>query len=319
MHSSNWYGYGEIQGKMARLSYSLGIGVSRQYLDEDQRGYEYYTFRPRLSLSYSFMPGTFLRYNFQVTPYLPSLASINNIRQQQSNNEFRVGNPDLTPYRSYGNSLMLNSRFGFVDVQLTGGYNFSRNPIMAEVNRVETEEGYIFEYTSANQKKNSRLYGRMDLRMKLIPDILQVRFFGGVSHFRNTGNHYVHTYTAWNGGGQINLTLGKFSLGSTVQTGVNTLSGETIYYGDSYSVIEGAYSWKNFQFGAGYYYPFVSHGWKSGSKLLSEWVQKSEQAYIRDNGNMLTLNISYKFAAGKSHKAGRKTIHHTDRESGVVK
>ncbi len=320
MHTSNWYGYAELIGKYAKLNYSVGAGVSRQYLTEDNSGYEYYTFRPNLMLHYTGIPHLNVRYNFSIVPYLPSLSQLNTIRQQRSSNEYNVGNPDLTPYRSYNNRLTFSSSFPHVEVQLSGGFNYRHHPILNQVNRVEVASGeYIYEYTSENQTRALSTYGQLNLKIQLIPEYLTASVYGGVNHYNNKGRTYDHTYTSWSGGGQLELALGDFSFGGWVDTRRNNLSGEYIYHGENSAGLMLGYSYKNLQVGGGVYYPFFSYGWKAGSKLMSEYVQSYSDTYIKDNGNMIVLSLSYNFTSGRKHKAGRKTMHHSDSDSGIVK
>ena len=46
MHSSDLYGYVQVNGKWKKLSYLLGVGLSRQSYDESGKGYSFYMFVP---------------------------------------------------------------------------------------------------------------------------------------------------------------------------------------------------------------------------------------------------------------------------------
>lgn len=319
MHSSDLYGYVQVNGKWKKLSYLLGVGLSRQSYDESGKGYSFYMFRPSVSLSYKLFEGTTLKYVFSSTPNVPSLSSLSDIRQQLTDIEVNRGNPNLNPYRSYSNTLQLSWGNKWVDLQLKGGYYFSKNPIMEEVSRVSQQDGsYLFEYGVDNQDRFSRLNGQLYANVDIVPDMLSLSLHGGVNRYESKGNSYLHTFNAWYGGGNLSFTYKKFSAYAVVSSRYNTLFGETVSYGEKNCMLQCSYKIKHFNVGAGMLYPFKSKGWSGGTKLLSNEVRKETWSFIKDNGNMFLLTLSWDFSVGKKHHAGTKVTNNVDRETGIV-
>lgn len=319
MHSSDLYGYVQVNGKWKKLSYLLGVGLSRQSYDESGKGYSFYMFRPSVLLSYKLFEGATLKYVFSSTPNVPSLSSLSDIRQQLTDIEVNRGNPNLNPYRSYSNTLQLSWGNKWVDLQLKGGYYFSKNPIMEEVSRVSQQDGsYLFEYGVDNQDRFSRLNGQLYANVDIVSDMLSLSLYGGVNRYESKGNSYLHTFNAWYGGGNLSFTYKKFSAYAVVSSRYNTLFGETVSYGEKNCMLQCSYKIKHFNVGAGMLYPFKSKGWSGGTKLLSNEVRKETWSFIKDNGNMFLLTLSWDFSVGKKHHAGTKVTNNVDRETGIV-
>lgn len=319
MHSSDLYGYVQVNGKWKKLSYLLGAGLSRQSYDKAGKGYSFYMFRPSVSLSYKLFEGATLKYVFSSTPSVPALSSLSDIRQQLTDIEVNRGNPNLKPYRSYNNTLQLSWGNKWVDLQLRGGYYFSKNPIMEQVNRVSQADGsYIFEYGIDNQDRYSRLNGQLYANINIIPDMLSLSLYGGVNRYESKGNSYLHHYNAWYGGSDLSFNYKKFSAIVAVSSRYNSLFGETVNYGEKTCVIQCGYRIKNFNVGAGMLYPFQPKGWSGGSKLVSNEVRKESWSFIKDNGNMFVLTLSWDFSVGKKHNAEGKTTNNVDRETGIA-
>ena len=78
------------------------------------------------------------------------------------------------------------------------------------------------------------------------------------------------------------------------------------------------YKIKNFNVGADMLFPFQPKGWSGGTKLLSKEVRKETWSFIKDNGNMFLLSLSWDFSVGKKHNAEGKTINNVDRETGIA-
>ena len=318
MHNSSLYGYVEVQGRWGKLDYGLGAGVSREYFDESGRGYTFYTFRPMVQLRYPLFRGASLSYSFSSSPNLPSLASLSDIPQQLTDLEMQRGNRGLEPYRSYSNRLQLSWSHPKVSVYLTGSHSYSKNPIMEQTDLTEMDGRPMFVYAVANQKHYSRLGGQLSVNAKLIPDILSVSLYGGVNRYDSRGHDYSHRYTAWNGGGSVSASYKGFSFYGSVSSRYNSLYGESIDYGETNCVLQLMYTWKTLSAGLGMLYPFLPDGWSAGSRKLNRMVRKESWTYIRDNGNMVLLQLTWRFSSGRKHQAGRKQLSNQDRETGIA-
>lgn len=318
MRNSSLYGYVEVQGKWGKLGYGLGAGVSREYFDESGQGYTFYTFRPMVQLSYPLFKGATLRYNFSSSPNLPSLSSLSDIPQQLTDLEMQRGNRDLNPYRSYSNRLQFSWSHQRVGVYLTGSHSYSKNPIMEQTERTEMNGLPMFVYAVANQKSFSRVGGQLSINAQLIPDILSLSLYGGVNRYDSRGHTYSHHYTAWNGGGSLSASYKGVSFYAGMNSRYNSLYGESIDYGETNCVLQLMYTWRQLSAGLGMLYPFQPDGWSAGSRLKNRWVQKESWTHIRDNGNMVLLQLTWRFSTGRKHQAGRKQLSNRDSDTGIA-
>lgn len=319
MHTSNTYLYMQLQGRLDKLSYVAGVGVSRQYFDEGDGSFTFYTFRPSLMLSYPIFKGASLRYNFSITPNLPSLSDLSDVRQQRDNFQVRVGNPNLVPFRSYNNTLRFQYANKLFSAQLTGSYSYQSNPIMQEVKRVKSQEGTLFEFWMENQKSFATAKGQGFLRFQIIPEVLSVSGFGGVGHFVSRGNQYSHKYTSWYGGGQMEATVKNWSLGGAIWSRTNSFYGESISYGEYGSQLNTRYKFKNLLIGAGVLLPFSPNGLKVGRTRLSDVAFSESWTSSSNFGNLVTLTVSWNFNYGRKHESTQKKLENSDTDSGIVK
>jgi hypothetical protein len=319
MHNSSLYGYTQVQGEWKKLRYGVGVGIARQTFEEGGDGYTYNTFKPIIQATYTLFKGATLRYDYQQGTYVPSLSTLNDIRQQMTEIEYRVGNRNLKPYNSYSNRLILTWQGKRITAQMVGQYVYRKNPIMQQINRVDNADGsYWFEYTTDNQKFYSQLNGQWAIVWNAIPDILSLTGYVGVNRFKSEGKSYLHHYTAWYGGGNVSFNYKNFSLYGSISSRYRTLFGESISYGEKDLSVDCTYTWKNLRVGVAMLYPFMSEGWSSGDKFINKLVQKDMWVYIKDNGNMLQFTLSWNFNSGRRHKAGQKSLNNSDRETGIV-
>jgi len=259
------------------------------------------------------------RYNFTVAPFVPPLSSLSDVRQQISDIEVNIGNPDLDPYPSYTNQLRIIYQVPRLYVQLYTLYTYRKNPVSTEVQRIDYIDGsYLFEYRSANQRNLEQLFGQLNVQYYFIPDKLSAYGYVGVSNYTSRGNNYTHHFTGCYGGGGVSLILGSFSANASFNSRYKSLQGETISYNPMYGGLSLGYKIKDIRVGASYAYPF-KEGWSSGSKSLSELANNKSWTYIRDNANMVMVNVSWNFNYGRKYESGKKRFNNEDKDSGIVR
>jgi hypothetical protein len=318
LHNSSLYTFAQLQGKLHKINYQIGVGLSRSSFRETIGEYAFWTFQPNVSLSYPFSQRSHLRYRFSVTPLLPSLSALSNIRQDLDDFRVNEGNPNLKPYRRYRNGLVYQYQKNLFSGTLTGTYDYYQNPIMRSVFREDGNSGSVFVYTQENQKKFQRLGSSLSLSFGPVKDIVSIMLEGGMNRYFSEGNNYYHQYT----NGYINAVIQAYYKNWIFYTGANTrensLYGETISMGEASNSIGVFYSIKNCRIGLSMLYPY-SDAWKAGSENLSNLATSKSWTYIKENGRMLILNFAWSIDYGKKHEAGKKTINNSDTDSGIVK
>ena len=321
MHDDMQYGYVQMAGKWKKWNYRLGAGVSRHAYRQADNEYDYVAFRPSVSLTYNLFKGASLRYTLSVTPYAPSLSQLSDIRQQSSNLEVSRGNKDLKVNQGYNNWLIFNWNTKRINFQWRGQYLYRDKPILRTIHAVQDEEGnYQVEYVPINWDYRERLATRITLGWKIIPDVLNLSLYGGVHWNKSVGDGYNHEYSAWEGGGSLSANLGKFSLMAGTSIRNKSMAGVYIDYGENDGYIQLDYTHNNLSIGASWYYPFTSEGWSAGTRTMpNRYLNFNRWTYIKDNGNMLNFNLSWRFSSGRKHKAGQKTLSNSDNDSGIVK
>jgi hypothetical protein len=76
---------------------------------------------------------------------------------------------------------------------------------------------------------------------------------------------------------------------------------------------------KNLNVLAAVKYPFDKRGWKWGEESLSKANPGSTHVYIRDNGCMLVLGLSYSLNFGNGLKKLSKSLNNIDSTSNILK
>lgn len=314
MKQSQTFAYGEFKGKVKSLDYTLGVGVTRSWFDqENDNGYENYTFNPRVILHYNLPGNSFIRWRGDISNSSPSLSELSDVEQTIDSLQIQRGNPELKPYMRYRTELTYELQKGMFYGNLWGTYEYLKDAIMDEKH---WENDKIVQ-TWDNQKNWQRLAGSATLRVGPIKDILQLTVTGGVNHYISNGNTYKHTYTNWFCNANMSATYKKFMLGGGLMTNWNWFYGESMNGGENLHYVQLKYNQKKYSVSVGMFNPF-SDNYKQENENWSQYASYKKSNYIKASSRMLLMQFTYNFSFGRTFKGGQKRLNNTDDSSGVM-
>lgn len=315
-NNNRLYAFGEIKGSLQQLRYTLGTGVS--YIHYTQNGHEYnfWTFRPKASLTYQINNSMQLRYTFQMQDRVSRIAMTSDATIRTNSMEWTAGNPDLKPSHDMDHRLQFSYNTDRLQTFVDGYFKQCLKPNMAHYERTDDNR---FIYTQINQKEIDALNVMAYAGYWLLPEKLQIAANGGMFRCFNFGYDYTHCYTSWFYVGSITAYLGNFSLQGYVDNGSRFLEGESKGYNGAYSVLKASYAWKDWQFSLSWANPFDNHYKSYENELLNRNLYKHTVGYSKESGNQVSLNISWRLSRGSKHKSGEKKINLRDTDNGIMK
>lgn len=315
MNQAETFLYSEFKSKVGKLDYTVGVGVTRSYFDQkgNGKGYQYYTFNPRIVLQYALPERSSIRLKADISNSSPSLSNLSEVEQTIDSLQIQRGNPNLDPHLRYRTELTYEIQKGIFYGNLWGTYEYHPKAIMDE----KFLEGDKIVQTWNNQKNWQRAASRMTLRVGPLKNILQVSFTGGVNHYISNGNTYHHTYTNWFMNGDISATYKKFMLGFGIETNWNWFYGETMSGGENIHYLMAGYNHKNLSVAIGMFCPFTDN-YKQETENWSEYASFHRTNYIKESSRMVAIRLSWNFSFGRTFKAEQKRLNNTDDDSGVM-
>ncbi|MDR1200907.1 MAG: TonB-dependent receptor, partial [Tannerellaceae bacterium] len=307
--------YSEFKGKVEKLDYTIGVGATRSYLAQEGggKGYQYYTFNPRLVVQYTLPGRSSVRLKADISNASPSLSNLSDVEQTIDSLQIQRGNPDLTPYLRYRSELTYEIQKGLFYANLWGTYEYHPKAIMDE----KRLAGNRIVQTWDNQQDWQRAASRLMLRVGPLKDILQVSVTGGVNHYISNGNTYRHTYTNWFMNADISATYKKFMLGAGLMTNQNWFYGETMDGGENLHYAMLSYKHKNISATLGMFMPFADN-YKVETENRSQYASYHRSNYIKESSRLPFIRLSWNFSFGRTFTASEKRLHNTDEDSGVM-
>lgn len=316
MNDNKLYAYGEIKGSIKQFQYSLGTGVSYIHYTQNKHTYNFWTYRPKLTLTYNPSNELQMSYTFQMQERTSRIAMTSDAAIKTNSMEWTVGNPDLKPSRDMEHRLLVSYNTNRLQSFIEGYYKQCRRPNMAHYERTDDNR---FIYTQINQKEIDVMDITAYAGYWLLPEKLQVAANGGMFRCFNFGYDYTHCYTSWFYVGSITAYLGKFYLRGYIDNGTRFLEGESKSYNGAYSALQASYNLKNWQFSLTWANPLCSKYKSFENELHNRNLYKHSIGYYKDSGNCISLNIVWRLNRGRSHQSAEKRINLKDTDNSIMK
>lgn len=313
MEQADTYAYAEYSGKINKFSYSLGVGGTRSWFSQSDKGYTDYRFRPTVRMTYNFTDNTFLRYRGNIASSAPSLSDLSNVEQLIDSLQIRRGNPNLKPVTRYTNSLYFNHQKGLFSGNLYIFHQYQKNPIMDEI----FLENDLFVRTKDNQRSWQKLNTELEVKFGPIRDILTISLTGGLNYFDSRGNNYHHTYDNWYYRVELMANYKNWTAMFQLQSHNNDFYGETLEYGENFHLFGIMYRHKQWNLGILTFNPF-SDNYKRGSQNFSDAAPSQNWWYIKETSRLFVAKISWNFSFGRKYQAGSKRLNNEDNDIGVM-
>lgn len=320
IHNSNIYVFAQIKGRLSALSYTLGMGISRQYYRQAAQTYDYWLWRPEISLSYSLSRLLRLKYNLTVYQHPPRLEYLGDVAVQSNELEISAGNASLYPARVVEQSFALSCQLPSFYAEIETYYRSNIHCVMPRTDRVTDALGDTrFVFTRSNQRRISLFYVNGYTRVDMLEDKLSLTATGGLFRCFNYGDEYKHHYSAFNGRAMATAYLNRLTLSADVSNGWSFLEGEnkvspSLSYG-----ISASYKFRDFDVSLHWQNCFRGDVRMHRAELLNRYVHKVMTMTSGDMGNMVSLNVSWRLSKGRKYDgAQRKQVRH-DTDTGVRK
>ena len=315
MRSSTLYFFGQLKGRLGKLGYMGGLGVSTRYYRQAEWNDRFLLFRPKLTVAYPLARNLRAKYDFEVSQHVSQIALVSDVSIKQNAMETLVGNPEITPNRVTSHDLRLTYSTPRIMSELQGYWRLNANCNMEKYTR---KDGHFFQTQTNAGNECSFFFIQSYNRWEAIPEHLSITLYGGIYRFYNFTDNYRHTYTAFNGGASVETYLGRWTLTAYADNGWNFMEGEHRGHQAPAWYLTASYQLKNITLSLYAQHPFCARPLTNKTEVLSRYIHKDITQHSRDFGNMLTLNITWHLSSGRKYRDIQRTMNHRDTETGIL-
>lgn len=315
LHNGSLYLFGELKGRFRNFGYVAGLGVSNQWYSQGCHRYNFWLFRPKLTLNYSLVRNMKLRYMVEIYEHVSQVAMISDTRIRTNEMEWTVGNPNITPNRCLQQQFRLSYDIPRLSSNLDVVYKQHHNPNMASYSRTDENQ---FLYTQTNQRHINMFYVQNNTRYDLLPEHLSFSLYSGIYRFFNGGNNYNHVFIAYNMDGSIEAYLGRWTFTANADNGWKFMEGETQSHQGAASYLTGSYNVGQCTVSLYWQYPLQKNPKMDETELVNQYIHRHITLRGTDYGNMILVNFVWKLSHGYKYRNVEKHLQNKDTQTGII-
>ena len=315
MRSSVLYLFGQVKGRLGKLGYLGGLGVSTRYYRQREWNDRFLLFRPKLTLAYPLTENLKVKYDFEISQHVSQIALVSDISIKKNAMESLVGNPEIRPNRVTSHDFSLTYSTPRLTTELQGYWRLNTDSNMEKYIR---KDGHFFQTQTNADNECDFFFIQNYNRWEAIPEHLSLTIYGGIWRFFNFTNDYRHTYTSFNGGASVEAYLGKWTLTAYADNGWHFMEGEHRGHQAAAWYLTASYRMKHLTLSLYAQHPLSARPLIHQSEVLSRYIHKEVSQHSRDLGNMLTLNLTWHLSSGRKYQNIQRTMNHQDTDTGIL-
>ena len=302
--TSDVYAFAQLKGRLWRIDYVAGLGVSTYYFRRNALSHRFTLLRPKLTVQYPLARRLKLRYDIELSEYMSRMAATGSAAIMVNSMEVDEGNPGLRPYRRVEQSLRLSYDAARLSASLQATYRVNRDCNMERYSRRTDAAGNtVFVRTQANGGDCNMFYATGYCRADIVARRLSLTAGGGLYRFINIGADYRHFYTAFNGSMSVAAYFGKLTLTAAADNGWRFMEGESRGRQGGAVYMTVAYQLGRFSLAAYWQHPLRSTVTSESTELMNRFVSKSIANRNGNLGNLLGISISWTMEKGRKYEA----------------
>lgn len=299
------YFYTEYSGKLKKLNYRLGAGLTNIHNKSAETVDDNWSFNPKVILSYTVKNNQTLRFTSSYRPQSPWSAALSSNVVQIAPNIVQRGNPYLKPKQTFHTNLQYSYNNKYFDFNSILFYNYMKGDINQYYAADPLTGGYALMYENSKYTRqfgvqfsgSVKPFGSSILVIKanLVPTSVKLV----TNTNQEIRNNYINNYFV------ISSEYKSLSVQYQFNFPVYTLNGAFLNTNENANHFFASYKLKEWTLTGGMYWIGMPSDYKTKS-LPESLVNYSRRNQIWNNKSMFVLGVNYDFSKGKKTQIDKK-------------
>ncbi len=335
---NNNYVYARLGQQIGKVFFSVATGAKMFWVENDVNKRHFIRNLTTAQISWNIDHHWNIQGNFRYYPNIPSLTALTDYPQQISPYLVSNGNPDLKVAENFFYSLNFTYKTGKFSANFYSAMIDTHNDVFTDVVYLGNQ---LFLSQSVNAKYRRCFQNDLTLRLADIHGF-GANLYLSYTHYQTAGNDWLNQQTAyeqlshqnayehkaswkhhlnsfdasmsiWWNKGPVTLSYwrkipGKYLNGQTVRKDENGDALSIEYKPDNHWTI-----------GVDWMYMFDKKGTRYPSWNYSAVNPSTNDRYIKHNGNMVVLSLTYSADFGSIFRTARRSLNNSDNSSSILK
>lgn len=313
---NNNYVYVRLGQQIKKVYISLSTGMKMFWVKNDINRRHFIRNLTSFQASWNINRSWNLTGAFRYTPSIPSLSSLTDYPQQTTPYLISNGNPDLKVAEYFTYQIIPSFKYKKFSSSLNLLYSNAKNQTISDMFYLGDGK---FLSQSVNTRKRNIYSGNLSLGISDIYGFganvsmnLSRYYYAGADWSNHLTSFSANMYIWWNKG-PFTISYGRNFPGKI-------LNGHVVGKEENWDALSVQYKPdSHWTFGADWMYMFDTKGTKYPSWSYSKINPSVKERYIKHNGNMVVLSVSYTADFGSIFRSARRNLNNTDSGSSLLR
>ncbi len=313
---NNNYIYARLGQRVGRVYFSLATGAKMFWIKNDLTKRHFIRNLSTVQASWNINQKWSLQGSFQYSPSIPSLSALTDYPQQTTPYLISNGNPDLKVAENLRYRISASYNHKLFSVWFQSSYSDVKNSVISDITYLGDDK---FLSQSVNAKNQNVFSNDLSIRLNEIQGF-GANLYLNLSHYNSAGADWEHSLTSFSGSISLWWNKGPFTVSYWRSLPGKYLNGHIVGKEENGDALQLDYTPnKHWTFGASWMYMFDKKGTKYPSWNYSEVNPSYRDRYIKDNGNMIVLSVSYSADFGSIFRTAKRNLNNSDNSSSLLK
>lgn len=313
---NNNYAYLRLGQQVGNIYLALASGAKLFWINNDLNRRRFIRNLSSAQISWKINQSWNLQGTFRYSPVIPSLSALTDYPQQTTPYLISNGNPELKVAENFFYSLGADYSYKKFRASLRTAYISTNNATINDIT-------YIGDHHFLSHTVNARY--RHVFQNSLSLNISDIHGFGGalyvgLSHYDTAGADWTQKLTSVDGAISLWWNRGPYTVSYWRKLPGKYLSGHFVGKDENGDALQ--FEWqpdKHWTVGASWMYMFDTKGTRYPSWDHSSVTPSYRERYIKNNGNMVVLSVSYSTDFGSIFRTARRNLNNSDSGSSLLK
>lgn len=313
---NNNYAYAQLGQRFGRFYLSLSTGAKMFWIKNDINRRNFIRNLSSAQLSWNINQNWSLKGSFRYSPSIPSLSALTDYPQQTSPYLVSNGNPDLKVAENFTYRIGADYSYRKFQASFQSAYTDVKNSVIEDLTYIG---GKLFLSQSVNARY--RHVFRNDLTFR----ISDIHGFGALlsmclTYYKTAVETWSQSLTSFDGRVTLWWNKGPFTVAYWRKLPGKYLSGYYVYKDENGDALQ--FEWqpdKHWTLNASWMYMFDKKGTRYPSWNHSPVNPSNQDRYIRNNGNMGVLSVSYSADFGSIFRTSRRNLNNSDNGTSLLR
>lgn len=316
LSENNNYAYVRLGQRVGKFYFALATGAKLFWIKNDLNKRNFIRNLSSAQVSWNINNSWSIQGSFRYSPSIPSLIALTDYPQQTTPYLISNGNPNLKVAENFLYTLGADYTYKKFQASFQSAYANTHNSTVSDISYLG--DG-LFLSQSVNAKFRRVFQNDLTLRISDIHGF-GTSLYMSLTHYRTAGVNWSHKLTSFDGSLTVWWNKGPYTISYWRKLPGKYLNGQYVGKDENGDALQ--FEWqpnKHWTIGASWMYMFDKKGTRYPAWDYSSVNPSYRERYIKNNGNMVVLSVSYSADFGSIFRTARRNLNNSDNGSSLLK